>query len=77
MLAMAAEPELVAAAEPLAVAEALDEPPEALLDVLEAVVSAEADVCAKASAVALRLPHCSFSVQFCCAWASLGLLAMH
>lgn len=35
------------------------------------------DSTASRSAVALRLPHCSFCVQACCACASLGLLPMH
>lgn len=48
-----------------------------LEEVDEAVGELPVEVCARASAVALRVPHCSFSVH--CAWASasFGLLAIH
>jgi len=43
----------------------------------EAAAAAAADVAARASAVALRVPHCSLDAQVACPWASLGWLLTH
>jgi hypothetical protein len=75
MLWTAAEPLLVEAAVSLEVAEPVPEDDSELVE--EAVVDEAADVWARASAVALRVPHCSLVVQFCWASASFGLLATH
>ena len=55
-------------------------PEEAATDEWVAVAvepAAPADVCAIASAVALRVPHCSFVAHVAWPWASLGWLLMH
>lgn len=59
----AADPLLVEAAVSLVVAEPVEDEPPPVVD--EAVLLSAPCVTARASAVALRVPHCSLFVQFC------------
>ena len=73
----AAFPECVAEAEELAPVAEPEAEEDGELDVVAAADEAAAAVAARASAVALRVPHCSLEAQTDWASASLGWLLMH
>lgn len=66
---------LAAVADPDLEAEAVEEG--AAEEVEAAAEEAAAEEAERTSAVALRVPHCSFCLQTLWAWASLGLLLIH